>query len=162
MSILVAVIIAALRILGALTAVILFAVIAILLLPFSMKGTGFCRIESNLDEALDSLDGCESEPGDIDLFLFGYGFELDLKVFLGLFSIQVSESDSPCLKLFGIKLPFALGGKTAGKGKTRGGPGKTLEKEPKDEKPLESGRSRDSDKPNRPEESKRPEKSERH
>ncbi len=159
MSIPVAVIIVALRILGVLTAVILFALIAILLLPLSVKGTGFCQVESNLEEALDSLDGCESEPGDIDLLLFDYGFELDLKVFLGQFSIWVSESDAPCLKLFGIKLPFALGGKKAGKGKVRGESGKAQEEpkveEPKVEETKGAGKSKNPEKPNRPEKSKK-------
>ena len=77
-----------------------------------------------------------------------------MKVFLGLFSIWVSESDAPCLKLFGIKLPFALGGKKAGKGKVRGESGKAQE-EPRVEEPRVAGKSKNPEKPNRPEKSKR-------
>ncbi len=134
MSIFWAVIIAVLRILAVLAAVILFAAIAMLLLPSAIKGAGFCRVEGNLEEALESLDDCKYEPGDIDLSLFDYGFELDLRVCLGLFSICVSESDFPCLKLFGVKLPFALGGKAVGKGRATEGPAKPLPNRPEKSK----------------------------
>ncbi|HHY16790.1 MAG TPA: DUF2953 domain-containing protein [Firmicutes bacterium] len=117
MSIFVAVIAAILRVLGVLAAVFLLAAMAVLLLPLYAKGAGFCEIESNLEEVLNRLDDCETDPGDVDFFFLDHGFELDVQAFLGLVSLRISDSDSQYFRVLGMKVPHV---KPKGAGKSRG------------------------------------------
>ncbi len=139
MSTFVEVLIAVLKIAGSLIALALGAIIAILILPISVSGSGFCKFESNIEEVLDKLDDPEypeSDCDDLTLFLLDYGFTLKTKLFMGLFSVWMSDSEFPYIKILGIKKPLRFG--STGKGHE---PAEKLKDEPAHElagKPAEA------------------------
>lgn len=112
MSTFVAVLIALLKIVGVLAVFVLCVIIAILILPVSISGSGFCSLESNIEEVLDKLDEPELDSEEIALFLADYEFELKTKMLMGLLSVWMTDSEFPYLRILGIKKSLQSGGKS--------------------------------------------------
>ena len=102
-----AILVLALKCTGWLVVIALIAIVIILALPISLRGSCSLVIESNLEEALEMLDA--EDPGDISLFLYDGTFELRSRALLGLLAVLVSESTCPELRILGIKVPLGKG-----------------------------------------------------